>query len=193
MGRPYNFFMTNEGMTMLYTRNLVDAQIRKTAKEAAHDLHGDKLTIAIILLGAISYGARLHHEMSRYFEPYLSIGLDAMGVSSYDFLQSNGQPRVTQPFKKPEKSITGRNILVAEDIIHTGHTLADTVLPYIWSYDPLSVSIATMTIKDGAAEVEVPGKIYSALHVNKDDYVIGEFLDAGGDHRGLKGIWKINT
>lgn len=147
--------------------------------------------MVMILLGAAPFASALNRELAKYREPMNTIFSQAMGVSSYDKTKSNGKPTISQPFKEPVKNIKGKDVLIAEDIIHTGHTLADTVLPYVWSFEPKSVAVAALLIKDNSAEVGVPGTIYEGLHIGPKDYVVGEGLDMEGKHRGISGIWRV--
>lgn len=159
--------------------------------EIYHDYKGLEMTMVIITLGAMRFGMELYDEVSQYREPESSILLESLGVSSYKRMVTSGKPEIFQYLKKPDESITGRDILIAEDILHTGHTMADTVLPHILQYKPNSLAIATLLLKKNSAEVEVPGKIYKGFEIEKEDYVVGELLDKEGYHRGMRGIWKV--
>lgn len=183
--------MTGYSLLEKISHKQVQTRIGTMAKEIATDYQDQDLTMAIVLLGAISFGGRLFEAVSQYREPRSSVSLEALGVASYDTAESNGEPRITQPFKNAEKNIRGANVLIAEDIIHTGLTMVNTVLPHVWSFAPKSVAIATLLEVDGAARVIVPGKKYVGFHLDKKDYVTGEGLDMEGLHRGGKGIYKV--
>jgi hypoxanthine phosphoribosyltransferase len=107
-------------------------------------------------------------------------GIDFMAISSYgNATESSGVVRI---LKDLDRDVTGRHILIVEDIIDTGRTLA-YLLENLGVRNPASVKLCTLLNKTCRREVE--------LHVDYigfdigDEFVIGYGLDYAEAYRNL--------
>jgi len=107
-------------------------------------------------------------------------GIDFMAISSYGSgTESSGVVRI---LKDLDSDISGRHILVVEDIIDTGNTLA-YLLENLRSRQPATIRVCTLLSKPARRQVE--------LHVNyvgfeiPDEFVVGYGLDFAEAYRNL--------
>jgi hypoxanthine phosphoribosyltransferase len=100
---------------ILVSRGEIAARVRELACEIADCYAGHELTIAAVLTGSLIFVADLIRELP------LKMRLDLASVSSYpdDAVESRG-PRLELP---PSASLTGRDVLIVDDILDSGRTL----------------------------------------------------------------------
>ena len=111
------------------------------------------------------------------------VEMDWMAVSSYGSgTKSSGVVRI---LKDLDKDITGRNVLIVEDIIDSGLTLS-WLVANLRSRGPASVEIATMLRKPEAAQVDVPVR-YVGFDI-PNEFVIGYGLDYAEKYRNLRDV-----
>ena len=112
----------------------------------------------------------------------LPVEVDFMTVSSY------GNAKVFTPGKNHtdlETSIEGRDVLIVEDIIDTGHTL-NQVIDILKTRNPKSLKICTLLNKPSRREVDVP--IDWVGFDIPDEFVIGYGIDYAQQGRNLPHI-----
>ena len=86
------------------------------------------------------------------------------------------------------EDISGRNIIIVEDVVDTGITMKET-LALIEARNPSSVAICTMLFKPNKIKVDLNIK-YKAREI-PDDFIVGYGLDYDGYGRNLRDIYKI--
>ena len=114
-------------------------------------------------------------------------GVDFMAISSYgSATESSGVVRI---LKDLDSDVTGRHILIVEDIIDTGHTLAYLLdnLRVRW---PASLRICTLLSKPARREIELDVD-YVGFEI-PNEFVVGYGLDYAENYRNLEfvGILK---
>ena len=110
-------------------------------------------------------------------------GIDFMAVSSYgDSTTSSGVVRI---LKDLDRDITGRHILLVEDIIDTGHTIA-YLLENLRVRGPASIRICTLLSKPSRRKVRL-GVDYIGFDI-PNEFVIGYGLDFSENYRNLRFI-----
>ena len=110
-------------------------------------------------------------------------GIDFMAVSSYgDSATSSGVVRI---LKDLDRDITGRHILLVEDIIDTGHTIA-YLLENLRVRGPASIRICTLLSKPSRREVRLDID-YIGFDI-PNEFVIGYGLDFSENYRNLRFI-----
>src|SRR3954452_17713072 len=134
---------------VLLTEDELHARLDEIAAQIDADYAGKELLLVGVLKGAVMVMAdlarRLHH----------SVQMDWMAVSSYGSgTKSSGVVRI---LKDLDADLTGRHVLIVEDIIDSGLTLS-WLLSNLRSRGAVSVEVATMLRKPEAAVVEVPVK-----------------------------------
>ena len=113
----------------------------------------------------------------------LHIDMDWMAVSSYGAgTQSSGVVRI---LKDLDSDLTGRDVLIVEDIIDSGLTLS-WLRANLESRGAASVEICALLRKPDAAKVEVDVK-YAGFEI-PNEFVVGYGLDFAEKYRNLRGI-----
>ena len=150
------------------------AKIKELAARVDKDYEGKDLLLVGVLKGAVMAMADLTRAMQRHIE------MDWMAVSSYGSgTKSSGVVRI---LKDLDRDITGRNVLIVEDIVDTGLTLS-WLKANLLSRGAADVQILTILRKPEAAKVEVDCK-YVGFDI-PPDFVVGYGLDFNEKYRNL--------
>ena len=149
-------------------------RLKEIAAQIDKDYEGQDLLLVGVLKGAVMVMADLTRYMNRHVE------IDWMAVSSYGSgTKSSGVVRI---LKDLDRDITGRNVLIIEDIVDTGLTL-DWLRANLETRGANSVEIMTVLRKPDAAIVRVDVR-YVGFDIPKD-FVIGYGLDFNEKYRNL--------
>jgi hypoxanthine phosphoribosyltransferase len=149
-------------------------RVKELASQVDKDYEGKDLLLLGVLKGAVMAVADLSRAMQRHVE------MDWMAVSSYGSgTKSSGVVRI---LKDLDRDITGRNVLIIEDIVDTGLTLS-WLKANLESRGVGNVEILTILRKPEAAQVEVNVK-YVGFDI-PTDFVIGYGLDFDEKYRNL--------
>jgi hypoxanthine phosphoribosyltransferase len=149
-------------------------RVKELAAQVDKDYEGKDLLLIGVLKGAVMAVADLSRAMQRHVE------MDWMAVSSYGSgTKSTGVVRI---LKDLDRDITGRNVLIIEDIVDTGLTLS-WLKANLESRGVGNVEILTILRKPEAAQVEVDVK-YVGFDI-PTDFVIGYGLDFDEKYRNL--------
>lgn len=127
-----------------------------------------------LMRGAMPFMADLGRAMD------LALVYDLMWLSSY---ADSNRPGKIELEKDLNTSVTGRHVLLMEDIVDTGHTLkfAHDLLK---SRNPASVRTCCLLDKRPRREIEVPVE-YVGFVLDGDEFVVGYGLDYAGRYRNL--------
>lgn len=152
----------------------LQARVKELAAQVDADYEGRDLLLVGVLKGAVMAMADLTRAMQRHLE------MDWMAVSSYGSgTKSSGVVRI---LKDLDRDITGRNVLIVEDIVDSGLTLS-WLKSNLESRGAASVDILAILRKPEAAKVEVPVK-YVGFDI-PTDFVVGYGLDFDEKYRNL--------
>jgi hypoxanthine phosphoribosyltransferase len=138
----------------------------------------------IILIGLLRGSTVFLADLAR--EINLDAKIDFMVVSSYG--NSMNSSREVKIKKDLEEDISGKHIIIVEDIIDTGYTL-EKVREYLLLREPASLKICTLLDKPERREVEVPVD-YTGYSI-PDVFVIGYGIDYAQRHRNLPYVGKV--
>ena len=118
----------------LISAKAIAARVESLAKEISeYYSDSDKLVVVGLLRGSFVFIADLVRELS------LPVEVDFLEVSSYgDAMESSREVRIMKDLRG---EIEGRDVLVVEDIIDTGHTMAH-VLTLLRSRGPGGMAFA---------------------------------------------------
>lgn len=159
---------------VIVTAPEIHARLKEIAMEVERDYAGRDLLVIGILKGAVMTMADFVRSLNRHVE------MDWMAVTSYGSgTKSSGVVRI---LKDLDRDITGRDVLIVEDIVDTGLTLA-WLKSNLQSRGTKSVEIFTMLRKPDAAKVDVEVK-YVGFNI-PNDFVVGYGLDYGEKYRNL--------
>ena len=159
---------------VLLTEEQLHQRLDAIAAQIDADYEGKDLLLVGVLKGAVMVMAdlarRLHH----------SVQMDWMAVSSYGSgTKSSGVVRI---LKDLDADLTGRHVLIVEDIIDSGLTLS-WLLSNLRSRGPATVEIATMLRKPEASKVDVDVR-YVGFDI-PNEFVVGYGLDYAERYRNL--------
>ncbi|HET8868139.1 MAG TPA: hypoxanthine phosphoribosyltransferase [Agrococcus sp.] len=161
----------------LITEDELRAKLDELARRIEADYEGKDLLLVGVLRGAVMVMADLARALNRHIE------MDWMAVSSYGSgTVSSGVVRI---LKDLDSDLTGRNVLIVEDIIDSGLTLS-WLRGNLESRGAASVEICTMLRKPDALKVEVDVK-YCGFDI-PNEFVIGYGLDYAEQYRNMRGI-----
>lgn len=141
---------------------------------AAQDPRGRPLLAVGILKGAMLFMADLIRALD------LRIEYDFMAVSSYGNGTSPGEVRI---LKDLDCAIGGRDVLIVEDIVDTGHTLQH-ILGGLCARRPATLRVCTLLDKPHRREVAVPVD-YVGFVLPENLFVVGYGLDYAEVYRNL--------
>ncbi|WP_149203745.1 hypoxanthine phosphoribosyltransferase [Actinotalea subterranea] len=159
---------------VLLTEEQLGARLDEMAAQIDADYAGRDLLMVGVLKGAVMVMADLARRL------HTAVEMDWMAVSSYGAgTTSSGVVRI---LKDLDADLTGRDVLIVEDIIDSGLTLS-WLLSNLRSRGPASVEIATMLRKPEAAKVEVDVR-YVGFDI-PTDFVVGYGLDFAEKYRNL--------
>ena len=159
---------------VIATEEQLKARVAELAAEVDADYAGKDLLLVGVLKGAIMAMADLTRAMQTHMQ------MDWMAVSSYGSgTKSSGVVRI---LKDLDTDVTGRNVLIVEDIVDTGLTLS-WLKANLESRGAADVKILTILRKPEAAKVEVDVK-YVGFDIPKD-FVVGYGLDFDEKYRNL--------
>ena len=165
---------------VLYTEDQIQDRLREMAAQIDQDYAGKDLLIVGVLKGAVMVMADLARSLTSHVE------MDWMAVSSYGSgTQSSGVVRI---LKDLDADITGRHVLIVDEIIDTGLTLT-WLTSNLASRNPASVEIATLLRKPEAQRMPVDVK-YVGFDI-PNEFVVGYGLDFKERYRNLRDIGTL--
>src|SRR6478609_5577835 len=151
---------------VLHDEKEIQTRIGEITAQIDADYEGKDLLLVGVLKGAVMVMADLARRL------HSSVQMDWMAVSSYGSgTKSSGVVRI---LKDLDADLTGRHVLVVEDIIDSGLTLS-WLLSNLRSRGPATVEIATMLRKPDAAKVDVDVR-YVGFEI-PNEFVVGYGLD----------------
>ena len=160
--------------SVIVTEEQIKTRLRELAIEVERDYEGRDLLLIGVLKGAVMTMADFSRSLQRHIE------MDWMAVSSYGSgTKSSGVVRI---LKDLDRDILGREVLIVEDIVDTGLTLA-WLKANLESRGAKSVEILTLLRKPDAAKVEVDVK-YVGFDI-PIEFVVGYGLDSNEKYRNL--------
>ncbi len=170
--------VSDDHVEILISEAEIAARVNQLAKQITdHYKHSQQLVVVGLLRGSFVFIADLVRRLN------LPVEVDFMTVSSYgDKMESSRQITI---MKDLETSIKDRDVLVVEDIIDTGHTLAQ-VLKIMQTRQPASLSVCTLLNKPSRREIDVDITL-TGFDI-PDDFVIGYGIDYAQQGRNLPHI-----
>ncbi|HKZ70188.1 MAG TPA: hypoxanthine phosphoribosyltransferase [Anaerolineales bacterium] len=168
---------------VLISEDALQRRIGELGAEISSDYAGEELLLICILRGGVMFLTDLVRRIS------VPVAMDFMAVSSYGVgaRSSSGQVRIAMDLNV---SITDRHVILVEDIVDTGHTIA-AVLEMLETRRPTSLKVCTLLDKAERREVVVPIHYRGFEIPNK--YVFGYGLDLDEYWRNLPFIGVAKT
>lgn len=167
-------------LDVLITPERLQARIAELAAQIDADYAGRDLVLVGVLKGAVMVMADLARAI------HLPVSMDWMAISSYGSgTTSSGVVRI---LKDLDTDISGKHVLVVEDIVDSGLTLS-YLMHNLRSRDPASVRVCVLLRKLAAAKMDVE-VAYTGFEI-ADEFVIGYGLDYAERYRNLPFIGTL--
>ncbi|PIB24780.1 hypoxanthine phosphoribosyltransferase [Amylibacter kogurei] len=159
----------------------IAARVESLATEISkHFADTDKLIVVGLLRGSFVFIADLARELD------LPCEVDFLETSSYG--NSTESSREVRILKDLRGEIEGKDILLVEDIVDTGHTLHH-VLNLLKSRNPARLEVCALLDKPARREVDVSAK-WIGFEI-PDEFVVGYGIDYAQRNRNLDHIGKV--
>ena len=162
---------------VLVSKEEIQRKTRELAERISRDYEGEELLLVGVLKGGFVFLADLCREIT------IPVSIDFISVSSYG--NSTVSSGVVRILKDIDYDITGKHILIVEDLIDTGLTL--TYLKDLFAAKHCA-SVKLCTILDKPSRRKVPLEIdYKGIEI-PDEFVIGYGLDYAEKYRNLPDV-----
>jgi hypoxanthine phosphoribosyltransferase len=167
---------------VLVDENAIEKRVAELGAQISHDYAGQDLLIVCLLRGGMTFSADLTRQLT------VSHSLDCMSLSSYGVgrYATSGNVRVNLDLMT---NIEGLNVLLVEDIVDSGRTLAH-VLQMLKTREPKSLKVCVLLDKKYRREVPVEVD-YVGFDV-PDKYVFGYGIDIDERYRHLRFIASVD-
>ena len=161
---------------VLITHDEIEQMLDRISAEINRDYNGTPLVVVGILTGAFIFTADLIKRLN------MPVIVDFMQVSSYVGEFSTGNLKIK---KDLSYDIKDKDVLIVEDIIDTGKTLA-LLKEQLWSRGPKSLKICTAFDKPSRRVNDlVPD--YNGITI-PDEFIVGYGLDLDGEYRNFDDV-----
>jgi len=158
----------------------IQLAVRNMAVKMKSDLEGKEPLFICILNGAFIFASDLMRELEL---PDAEITF--LKIASYSGMSSNG---VSKELIGLNETISGRTVVILEDIIDSGQTVAG-VIEQILKKGAKEVKVATLLFKPGALKADIVIDYFGIIIQN--DFVVGYGLDYNRRGRNLKDIYTL--
>ena len=165
---------------VLISSEQLELRIQQLGSEISRDYAGKDLVIVGVLRGAVVFIADLLRRLEVPCE------IDFMAVSSYG--SSRDSSGVVRILKDLDDSITGRDVLIVEDIVDSGLTL-NYLMRTLRARDPASLEVCSLLTKPERRRVEVPIR-YTGFEI-PNTFVVGYGLDHAQRYRNLDHVASL--
>jgi hypoxanthine phosphoribosyltransferase len=161
---------------VLITEAQLSRRIADLGKQISADYRGKDLLLLGVLKGAVMFLVDLAREIR------LPLEVDFMATSSYgSSTRSSGIVRILKDLDDP---VEGKHVLVVEDIVDSGLTLA-YILRTLQTRRPASIRVCGLLVKDRPRDVDVDVVVdYIGFRI-PDRFVVGYGLDFAESYRNL--------
>ncbi|BBL80126.1 hypoxanthine phosphoribosyltransferase [Rubrobacter xylanophilus] len=160
----------------------IQRKVRELGARITQDYAGENLLLVGILRGAFVVLSDLIRQIE------IPCEVDFMEVSSYGAgTTSSGVVRI---LKDLEEDISGRHVLIVEDIIDTGLTLS-YLRRSLLARKPASLEICALLSKPARRQVDIRVR-YQGFEV-PDVFVVGYGIDYAGFYRNLRDIYALKN
>ena len=170
-----------ENVRILLKEEEVDKRIAEVAAMINRDYAGKGVHLICILKGGVFFTCELAKRLT------VPVSMDFMSVSSYGSgTESSGVVRIV---KDLDESIAGKNVLIVEDIIDSGRTLA-YLIEILKQRNPESIHLCTLLDKPERRVKKQVKVDYTCFEI-PDEFVVGFGLDYDQKYRNLPYIGVV--
>lgn len=170
-----------ETVRVLLEEEVVEKRICEVAEMISRDYAGKQVHLICILKGGVFFTCELAKRLT------IPVSMDFMSVSSYGSgTESSGIVRIV---KDLDESIEGKEVLIVEDIIDSGRTLA-YLIETLKQRNPKSIHLCTLLDKP-ERRVKKQVKVDYTCFTIPDEFVVGYGLDYDQKYRNLPYIGVV--
>ncbi len=169
-----------EHVVAMLSPEVIAARVRELGAQITREFDGRTLVLVCVLKGSIVFTSDLMRAIS------LPLRVDFLGVRSYgEDTESSGVVQITQDLSRP---IEGEDVLLVEDIVDTGLTVAH-LIDLLRTRQPRSIKVCSLLHKPSRARVDV--KVDYLGFTIDDRFVVGYGLDFAEKYRNLPYIGVV--
>ena len=166
---------------VLLTEEEVNKKISEVAAQINKDYEGKEVHLICILKGGVFFTCELAKRLT------IPVSLDFMSVSSYGSdTKSSGVVKIIKDLDEP---LEGKNVIIVEDIIDSGRTLA-YLIEILKQRNPESIHLCTLLDKP-ERRVKKQVKVDYTCFTIPDEFVVGYGLDYDQKYRNLPYIGVV--
>ena len=163
-----------EKLKVLLSEQEINMRIAQLGAQISKDYEGKELHLICILRGSVFFMCELAKRIT------VPVTMDFMSVSSYgNSMESSGIVRISKDLDEP---LEGRHVMIVEDIIDSGKTLAH-LIPILHTRKPLDIKLCTLLSKPSRREVDI--QVDYVGYEIPDAFVVGYGLDYAQKYRNL--------
>jgi hypoxanthine phosphoribosyltransferase len=171
----------SERLVTMLSEEQIRARVTELGAQIAKEYQDRHLVLVVVLKGSFIFAADLARAIDSH-----NLRVDFLGVRSYgEGTETSGVVQITQDLSKP---IAGEDVVIVEDIVDTGLTIAH-LMDLFRTRQPRSVKVCALLHKPARARVEV--KVDYLGFTIDDKFVVGYGLDFGERYRNLPYIGVV--
>ena len=175
--------MTQTHVSTLLSTEQIAARVAELGAQISRDYADRRLVLVCVLKGSFIFTADLARAID-----VASVRIEFLGVRSYgEGTSSSGVVQITQDLARP---IEGEDVLIVEDIVDTGLTIAH-LIELFRTRHPASLKVCALLHKPARTKVEVP--IHYLGFTIEDRFVVGYGLDWAERYRNLPFIGVVES
>ena len=170
----------SERLELLIPERRIRLRVAALARDIGEDYRGKRLSLVIVLKGACIFAADLMRQVELPFTiDFIAAASYGAGARSSGNVALGGLDRL---------DLAGRDVLVIEDILDTGRTIA-VILDALRQHGPASLTLCTLLRKPAAAALDLP-VAYIGFDI-PGDFVVGYGMDYAERYRNLRDIHRL--
>lgn len=168
---------------VLLTEEEVNKKISEVAAQINKDYEGKEVHLICILKGGVFFTCELAKRLT------IPVSLDFMSVSSYGSdTKSSGVVKIIKDLDEP---LEGKNVIIVEDIIDSGRTLA-YLIEVLKQRNPKNIELCTLLDKP-ERRVKKQVQVKYICFTIPDEFVVGYGLDYDQKYRNLPYIGVVEV
>ena len=165
---------------VLVSRDAIKERIKELGAKISREYEGKELVLVGVLKGGFIFLADLMREIT------IPVDMDLIAVSSYG--ASTKTSGVVRIIKDIDLNITGKHVLIVEDLVDTGLTLKH-LKELLSTRGPASVKVCTAFDKPSRRKVDIDIE-YEGIII-PDKFIVGYGLDYAGKYRNLPDVCTL--
>ncbi len=154
-------------------------KVKTVAERINHDYEGKTPLFLAVLNGVFMFAADIMREIT------IPCEISFVKLASYQGTASTG---VVKELMGINEDLTGRHIIILEDIVDTGFTI-NQMLEILSAHNTASIEICSLLVKPGKLQVPINIK-YAAMEI-PNDFIVGHGLDYEQQGRNLPDIYTL--